>query len=204
MLKGELEGEALEKYVEESVLTTTLDKAAQLGRRERDLPGHVRARLLRDRDDVDRRRARRRRALRRRGVPRLPAPGRSADPLRPRVDQDGAGRPPDLRPDDRAALGDRDGRLLVVDGRLQQLRDRAGRQVHAGRRPRARLPAAARGADARHPQAARDDPGQARPELAHPLRRPRHRGVRRVRARHRAGRRPRDRRLRRRRMGTSA
>ena len=29
MLKGELEGEALEKYVEESVLTTTLDKAGR-------------------------------------------------------------------------------------------------------------------------------------------------------------------------------
>ena len=54
-------------------------------------------------------------------------------------------------------MGDRDGRLLVVDGRLQQLRDRAGRQVHAGRRPRARLPAAARGADARDPQAAPAD-----------------------------------------------
>jgi NADH-quinone oxidoreductase subunit B len=32
MLKGELEGEALEKYVEESVLTTTLDRAANWAR----------------------------------------------------------------------------------------------------------------------------------------------------------------------------
>ena len=37
-----------------------------------------------------------------------------------------------------------------------------GRQVHADRRPRPGLPAAARGADARHPQAAQDDPGRPR------------------------------------------
>ena len=111
-------------------------------------------------------------------VPRLAAPGRPDDPLGPRLDQDGAGRPPHLRPDARAQVGDRDGRLLVVDGRLQQLRDRAGRQVPAGRHARPGLPAAARGAHARDPQAARDGPGQARPGLAHPLRRPRHRGGR--------------------------
>ena len=50
------------------------------------------------------------------------------------------------------------GACSSLDGRLQQLRDRPGRQVHAGRRPRPRLPAAARGAHARDPQAARDDP----------------------------------------------
>ena len=33
MLKGELEGPELEKHVEESVLTTTLERAAQLGAR---------------------------------------------------------------------------------------------------------------------------------------------------------------------------
>ena len=71
MLRGDLEGPELERYVEERVLTTTLEKAGQLGRRQRDVPGHLRARLLRDRDDVDRRRARGRRALRLRGVPRL-------------------------------------------------------------------------------------------------------------------------------------
>ena len=37
------------------------------------------------------------------------------------------------------------------------------RQVHAGRRPRARLPAAAGGADPRDPQAAAQDPGPPRP-----------------------------------------
>ena len=44
------------------------------------------------------------------------------------------------------------GACCSLDGRLQQLRDRPGRQVHAGRRPRPGLPAAARGADARHPR----------------------------------------------------
>ncbi len=68
---------------------------------------------------------RRHRPLRLRGVPRLAPPGRSADPLRPRVDQDGARHPPDLRPDARAQVGDLDGRLLLVDGRVQQLRARA-------------------------------------------------------------------------------
>ena len=138
---------------------TTFDKRRELGALQRAVPGDVRPRLLRDRDDVDRRRARRRRALRLRGLPRLAAPGRPADPLRPRLHQDGAGRAAHLRPDARAEVGDRDGRLLVLDGRLQQLRDRAGGQVHAGRRPRAGLPAAARGAHARDPQAAQDDPG---------------------------------------------
>ena len=55
MLRGDLEGEDLERYVEERVLTTTLDKALELGARQRDLPRHLRAGLLRDRDDVDRR-----------------------------------------------------------------------------------------------------------------------------------------------------
>ena len=49
------------------------------------------------------------------------------------------------------------------------------------------LPAAARGAGLRDPQAAGDDHGQAGPRLADPLRRPRHRGVRRVRAGRRRG-----------------
>ena len=34
------------------------------------------------------------------------------------------------------------GACSLLDGRLQQLRDRPGRQVHADRRPRPRLPAA--------------------------------------------------------------
>ena len=46
-----------------------------------------------------------------------------------------------------------------------------GRQVHADRRARARLPAAPGGADARHPQAAQDGPGRPRDGLAQALRR---------------------------------
>ena len=36
MLRGELEGAELEQHVEQSVLTTTLDKAGALGDRQRD------------------------------------------------------------------------------------------------------------------------------------------------------------------------
>ena len=49
-------------------------------------------------------------------------------------------------------------------------------QVHADRRPRPRLPAAAGGADARDPAAARQDPGPRARRLARALRRGRHRG----------------------------
>ena len=70
------------------------------------------------------------------------------------------------------------GACCSLDGRLQQLRDRAGRQVPAGRHAHPGLPAAARGAGLRDPQAARDGHGQARRGLALALRRPRHGGVR--------------------------
>ena len=47
------------------------------------------------------------------------------------------------------------GACSSIGGHVQQLRGRPGRrQVHAGRRPRPRLPAAAGGADPRHHQAA--------------------------------------------------
>ena len=166
------------KYVEERVLTTTLDKAVDWARGNSLFPlTFGLACCAIEMMSIVGARARHR-ALRLRGLPRLAAPGRPADPLRPRLDQDGAGRPAHLRPDARAEVRDRDGRLLVVDGRLQQLRDRAGRQVHAGRRARARLPAAARGADARDPQAALDGPGRPEPGLARALRRRGHRGGR--------------------------
>ena len=125
MLRGDLEGPELEQHVEESVLTTTLEKAANWAAGNAMFPATfglaccaiemmsiVAARVDIARFGFEAFRA-------------SPAPGRHADPLGPRVDQDGAGRPPHLRPDARAALGDRDGRLLVLDGRLQQLRDRA-------------------------------------------------------------------------------
>ena len=87
-----------------------------------DLAGHLRPRLLRDRDDVDELLALRHRALRRRGVPRQPAPVRPDDRGRPAVAQDGAGAPPHLRPDARAEVGDLDGRLRVDRRRVRQLR----------------------------------------------------------------------------------
>ena len=59
-------------------------EGGRLGADEVDVAGHVRARLLRDRDDVDRLVALRHRALRHGGVPLLAAPGRPADRLRPR------------------------------------------------------------------------------------------------------------------------
>src|SRR5207248_1129525 len=111
---------------------------------EVDVAGHLRPRLLRDRDDVDRLVALRHRAVRHGAVPRLAAAGRPADRLRPRRAQDGRAAAPDLRPDARAEVGDRDGRLRQLGRHVQQLRDRpVGRQDRAGRHVRAGLPAAA-------------------------------------------------------------
>ena len=51
MLRGELEGPDLDKHVEDSLLLDDAREGAELGPRQRDVPGHLRARLLRDRDD---------------------------------------------------------------------------------------------------------------------------------------------------------
>ena len=146
MLNNELEGADLEAYVEERLLTTTLDKAANWARGNAFMPATfglaccaiemmaaVNARMDIARFGFEAFRA-------------SPAPGRPDDHLRPREHQDGPGRPPRLRPDARAQVGHRDGRLLLQHRRLQQLRDRAGRQVHAGGRAHPGLPAATRGA----------------------------------------------------------
>ena len=122
MLRGDLDGPELERHVEEGGSHHHARQGGRLGARQLALPPDLRAGLLRDRVHDDRRRAGRHRALRLRGVPRLAAPGRPADPLGPRVDQDGADRPAHLRPDARAEVGDLDGRLLLLDGRVQQLR----------------------------------------------------------------------------------
>ena len=120
-----------------------LDRAARrpraLGPPQLGVPGHVRARVLRDRDDGHRRRALRPRALRHGGLPREPAPGRPHDRRRARVAEDGAGAAPGLRPDGRAQVGHLDGRVREQRRHVQQLRDRAGRRPdRAGRRVRAR------------------------------------------------------------------
>ena len=137
---------------------------------ELDLAGHVRPRLLRDRDDVDRLVALRHRALRRRGLPLVAAPGRPADRLRPRRAQDGRAASPDLRPDARAEVGDRDGRLRELGRDVQQLRDPPGRRQDRRRRhPRAGLPAASGGARRGH----RPPPGEDQGRRAARVRDPR-------------------------------
>ena len=77
------------------------------------------------------------------------------------VAQDGRAAPPDLRPDARAEVGDRDGRLRELGRDVQQLRDPPGRRQDRPRRhPRARLPAAAGGADGGDRPPAREGPGR--------------------------------------------
>src|SRR5262249_27916836 len=147
-------------------------QGGRLGADEVDVARHVRARLLRDRDDVDRLRALRHRALRDGGLPLLAAAGRPPDRLRPRVEQDGCAAAADLRPDARAEVGDRDGRLRELGRDVQQLRDRAvGRQDHAGRHLRARLPAAAVAADGGNHPPARGRAGRSAARVRDPERR---------------------------------
>ena len=85
------------------------------------------------------------------------APGRPAHRLRPRRPQDGRAAAADLRPDARAQVGDRDGRLRELRRDVQQLHDAPGRRQDRRRRhPRPRLPAAAGGADGGHRPAPRE------------------------------------------------
>ena len=97
-----------------ALLTTTLDKAANWARGNAFMPATfglaccaiemmaaVNARM----------------DIARFGFEAFRASPRQADLMiisRPRLDQDGAGRPPHLRPDARAQVGDRDGRLLLA------------------------------------------------------------------------------------------
>ena len=122
------------------------------------LAGAVRSGLLRHRDDGVRRAALRHRPVRHGGVQRLAAAGRPDDRRRPGQPEDGAGAAPDLRPDARAQVGARDGRLREQRRHVQQLRDRAGRRPRRpGRHVPAGLPASPRDAARRDPQAARED-----------------------------------------------
>src|SRR5581483_3427525 len=128
---------------------------------EVDVAGPVRPLVLRDGDDRDRRLALRHRALRHGGVPRLAAPGRPADRLRPRRPQDGSAAAADLRPDARAEVGDRDARLRELGRDVQQLLDPAGgRQDRRRRHPRARVPTASGGAPRRDRPPAREGAGR--------------------------------------------
>ena len=99
------------------------------------------------------------------GMERFRSSPRQADLLivsGPRHAQDGRAAAPGLRPDARAEVGDRDGRLRELRRDVQQLHDPAGRRQDRPRRhPRARLPAATRGADGGDRAAAREDPRAA-------------------------------------------
>ena len=115
-----------------------------LGADEVDVAGHVRPRVLRDRDDVDRLLALRPRALRDGGVPLVAAPGRPAHRLGPRRAQDGRAAAPDLRPDARAEVGHRDGRLRELRRDVQQLH-RSSRASTASSPSTSTSPSARRG-----------------------------------------------------------
>ena len=176
-----LEGEDLERHVEERIMTTTLEHAVAWARSNSFFPRYLRARVLRDRDDVDRRRSRGRRALRLRGLSGFAAASRSTHPLGARVDQDGADRAwfydQMLEPKWAISMGACCSSMGVFNNYALVP---AG-QVHADRRPRPRLPAAAGGTHARHPEAARDGPGATpRPAGASAMAR-RHRGAARAR-----------------------
>ncbi len=151
-----------------------------MGALERVLPPRLRTGLLRDGAVPRRRPAYGHRPVRVRSVQSITAASRPDHSCRAGVDQDGADHSEALRPDARAEVGDLDGRLLQLDGGVQQLRARAGRQVHADRRACPRLSATPGVADARRVEAAQDDSGRSRHGLARSLRRPRHGGDRRA------------------------
>ncbi|MFT3863923.1 MAG: hypothetical protein QM729_06595 [Solirubrobacterales bacterium] len=151
MLRGDLEGEDLERYVEERVVTTTFEKMLNLARANSIFPLtfglaccaiEAPISIVTARYDLARFGAEALRAI--------APPGRPDHLVGPGLDQDGAGRPPPLRPDAGAEVGDLDGRLLLLRRHVRQLRRRPGRrQVHADRPPHPRLPAAAGGGHVR-------------------------------------------------------
>ena len=189
MLRGDLVGDDFEKYVEESVGLTTLDKALNWARSQTVFPmtfglaccAIEMMSIVNARYDVARFGSEAFRASPRQ-ADLLILSGRVSIKMAPVIrriyDQM-------LEPKWVIAMG----ACSTQRRRLQQLRRRPGRrQVSPDRRPRARLPAAPRGADVRTDQAAAQDQGQPRRRLARALRRARHRGVP-VRHGRRAGRR---------------
>ena len=178
MLRGDLEGAELEQHVHESIITTTLDKAVAWARGNSLFPvtfglaccaiemmSIVAARVDVARFGFEAFRASPRQA------DLLILSGRVSIKMAPVVrriyDQM-------LEPKWAIAMGACSSSMGVFNNYAIV----PGRQVHARRRARARLPAAPRGAHARHPQAALDDPGRPEPGLARALRRGRHRGAR--------------------------
>ena len=151
MLRGELEGDDLEQHVRESIVTTTLDKAVGWARGNAMFPmtfglaccAIEMMSIVASRVDVARFGFEAFRASPRQ-ADLLILSGRVSIKMAPVVrriyDQM-------LEPKYAIAMGACSSSMGVFNNYAIV----PGRQVHAGRRPRARLPAAARGAHARHP-----------------------------------------------------
>ena len=177
MLRGDLEDEELERYVEERVMTTTVDKAVAWARGNSFFPltfglaccAIEQIHIVASRMDIARFGWEAFRASPRQ-ADLIILSGRVSIKMAP-VD------PADLRPDARAQVGDLDGRLLLLDGRVQQLRARARRTSSC--RSTSTSPAARRG-----PRRSRTGSSSCAPRcrairrrrLARALRRGRHRG----------------------------
>ena len=135
----------LEEKLPSGILLTTRREARQLDAQVLALAGHLRAGLLRHRDDGRRRAALRPRPLRHGGLPRLAAPGRPDDRRRPGQPEDGArccARSTTRCPSPSGCIAM--GVCASLRRHVQQLRDRPGRRPRrAGRHVPARLPAAA-------------------------------------------------------------
>ena len=146
-----MDDEELERYVEERVLTTTVDKAVAWAQGNSLYPltfglaccAIEQIHIVAARVDIARFGFEAFRASPRQ-ADLIILSGRVSIKMAPVIRRH-------LGPDARAQVGDLDGRVLLLDGRVQQLRARAVGQVHADRRARAGLPAAPRGAHARDP-----------------------------------------------------
>ena len=201
MLRGELEGEELEKHVEQGVLTTTLEKAGRWAVGNANFPlsfglaccamewmSHMGPRLDIARFGFEAARATPRQA------DTIFLSGRISIKMAPIIRRIYEQM---LEPRYVIAMGACSSSMGVFNNYALV----PGDKFLPGRHPRARLPAAPGVARARRAQAARRDPLPARRGLAHPLRRPRHRGGRRRARARRARRGARDQRVRRRHRG---
>ncbi|CAA9374654.1 MAG: NADH-ubiquinone oxidoreductase chain B, partial [uncultured Gemmatimonadetes bacterium] len=138
----------------------------QLGAHQLALADAVRHGVLRHRDDGHRRHPVRPGPLRHGAHELQPAPGRPADLRGARELQDGSRAQEDLGADALAQVEHQHGRLRQHGRRVRRVQHGAGdRHDHPRRRVRARLPAAPRVADLRHPA----DPGKD-PQLVAQLR----------------------------------
>ncbi|CAA9223841.1 MAG: NADH-ubiquinone oxidoreductase chain B, partial [uncultured Acidimicrobiales bacterium] len=159
----------------------------QVGAPQQRLACVVRPRVLRHRDDADRRRPLRPGSLRHGGLPALAPPGRPDDRRRSGEPEDGPGAAPGVRPDGGAEVGALHGRVRQHRRHVQQLRHRPGRRPdRPGRRVRPRLPAEPRDAAPLDPHAARAHPHRGDHEAPQRERR-RGRGPRRGQGRADAG-----------------